>query len=415
MAIEASHELLPAKELQFFDPVGMAATFPATHCLETLHRVLFGRQRRSRGPPDTRSGAPRHGKSTDEVSADEFAEAAGRGDPAMALASAAASRPGGRGAASASADGDIPLAHWALSVLLGPAALTVEEGPARAEAPCRPSDDEEVAVRRPLLEGGASRANVLVDGIDTVLEAELTAAERGERRQSSLGGAPFDDDDDAMVGLGAFDGDGDILGAELVRAYFQPEDETPAESPAGVGEPVPPGAAESAAADDTDAGLGRTTPVGSGRAAEAAEGASGSGGVADDVSFDDFDDDEPTSPAAATPGSKVPPAGGSGKAGPSTSSKGAAAAAGPGGEPPAAATPGFGSPLNVAAALRSLDAALDASEDGGEEAAAAGPEGGDDGLSDDEAEPADDRSGLSVASSVDRELAGESEPTGVSD
>ncbi|KAA0160682.1 hypothetical protein FNF28_05381 [Cafeteria roenbergensis] len=84
---------------------------------------------------------------------------------------------------------------------------------------------EEVTARRPLLGGVASDrdytdgVDVLRDGIDTLLDAELHAAERGERRLSAMqGGFASSLDGDDMVALGAFEGDSDILGAEGLDA-----------------------------------------------------------------------------------------------------------------------------------------------------------------------------------------------------
>uniref|UniRef100_A0A7S0JYT0 Uncharacterized protein n=1 Tax=Cafeteria roenbergensis TaxID=33653 RepID=A0A7S0JYT0_CAFRO len=256
--------------LMMSDPVVAAAAFPASHCLETFARVLLGRKSsRDRSSSHTRPGEdtidpPRPARvgAPGAVPVAVVSRAAGRADPAVAMAGAAAAslaaQPATAAPGAAAPQLANPLMQWMMSMVVGPAAtgatpwpeggqgssaLRVRFAPGTAGAGSRglrgadqAEDDadegagEEVTARRPLLGGGASDrdytdgVDVLRDGIDTLLDAELHAAERGERRLSAMqGGFASSLDGDDMVALGAFEGDSDILGAEVMRGYFEPE------------------------------------------------------------------------------------------------------------------------------------------------------------------------------------------------
>jgi hypothetical protein len=181
----------------------LLASFPATHCLETLFNVLFGTPVRAK-EPTVRHEAPRPRVH----------------DPALALTT------------------DSFWTRWWGGTPLTAGGVDTEDEQEGVYAPLLRKEG-------PLASGASARsreepANILVDGIDTVLDVELDAAERGTRAsggvhpprsagksQGSLhmsigvGGGFGDDDEVDMVGLGVFEADNEILGADVMMGYFE--------------------------------------------------------------------------------------------------------------------------------------------------------------------------------------------------
>jgi hypothetical protein len=288
-----------------------------------------------------------------------------------------------------------------------------------------PDDDDRLDASRDAdtpnhTERHAGDANVMSDGIDTVLDAELFAAERGERRLSSMGGAgaaarvgsAFGDDPDAdMVALGAFEGDGDILGSEIMLQYFESEaaadklsaqasQETPVQSPQEISAQTP-AAARSASGAAIPAALESATDLGDDAAIDAEL-------SADDEEEWEWEEADPTGQARTHTPKRSPVAPmGSGRKSP-LQKEAAAPLAAPGSAstPPTSATSeavspqGFASPLNVSRALRGIEQELDQAM---EDALASPAQAADDAQHTQEDEDMD--------SSIDRAIAGEGEPT----